>query len=231
MKINDFFRSTFKIALAIFISVVLLSVAGWGVWIVQDLWTKRDAAQYEVIKLWPADLKKYLRLDLHARTKLIEGKLLAEVLIDGYPDYLSDPRLEAKNRDSSFILHFHDKDGFTVYQKSIQIREFSGIVDGEGRKSGLRFQFDEYMSPKEYARLEGLKVEWTLETVLPSSKTPAATADALYLDHCAPNLSKAERLRRLAKRGTLRQTGDGSYSAGSHSIDFFTHDNTLINCR
>lgn len=114
MKINDFFRSAFKVALAIFIAVIALSIAGWGVWKVQDTWDKQDAKQYEVIKMWPVDLKENLQLTLLARTKLVDGRLFAEVNFDGYPAYLSDPRLEPKNRTASISLIFQDKCHFSA---------------------------------------------------------------------------------------------------------------------
>jgi len=40
------------------------------------------------------------------------------------------------------------------------------------------------------------------------------------LDPCAPNLSKAERLSRLAQYGVVRQESDSEYSAGGHRISF-----------
>lgn len=231
MKINEFVKSAFKGALAIFIAAIALSVVGWGVWKVQDIWVKQDAKQYEVIKLWPVDLKEHLQLNLLVRTKLVDGTLFAEVGVDGYPKYLSDPRLEAKNRTASFSLLFRDKDGFTVHSKQIQVAAFSGIVDAAGKKTGLKYQFDEVMSPETYARLTGLGVEWTLDTALPPSINPATEPVVKFADHCAPNLSKTERLKRLAQHGELRQTGDGMYSVGYRSLHFFTYDGSLISCQ
>jgi hypothetical protein len=37
---------------------------------------------------------------------------------------------------------------------------------------------------------------------------------------CAPNLSKEERLGRLAAFGTVRQSGEETYDAGSHRVQF-----------
>jgi hypothetical protein len=231
LKINDFFRAALKIATAIFLAITALSIAGWGIWKVQDISDKRYAKQYEVIKLWPVNLKDNLQLTLLARTKLVDGRLFAEVNFDGYPAYLSDPRLEAKNRTGSISLLFQDKDGFKVHAKSIQMTEFSKIVDATGKKSGLSFEFDEYMSPETYGRLTALAVQWTLDTVLPVPTASAPTVDDQLTDHCAPNISKTERLRRLAQHGTLRQTGDGVYEVGNRSLHFFTYDGSLINCR
>lgn len=48
-------------------------------------------------------------------------------------------------------------------------------------------------------------------------------------DHCAPNLKKAERLRRLAEKGKVRETGYQTYTTGNYEIAF--SGNELINCR
>ncbi len=50
------------------------------------------------------------------------------------------------------------------------------------------------------------------------------------LDHCAPDLKKAERLRRLALKGlTVRKTGYQTYSAGKYEIVFSSEN--VIRCR
>lgn len=231
MKLNEFFRAAMKIATAIFVAVVALSVLGWGVWKLQDMKEKADAKQYESIKPWPVDLKENLQMTLLARTKLVDGRLLAEVNIDGYPAYLTDPRLQAKNRDAGITLLFQDKDGFKVHAKPIAIREFSGIVDSKGARSGLRYEFDGYMGVADYARISQLRVEWTLETVIPPTPVVTKSPEEVDGDHCAPRLSKAERLKRLAKHGSLRETGAGGYQAGSHEVMFNTYDGSLIYCR
>lgn len=51
-------------------------------------------------------------------------------------------------------------------------------------------------------------------------------------DHCAPNLTKSERLRRLALRGTVRETretGYQTYTVGNYEITFSAND--VIICK
>jgi hypothetical protein len=231
MKLSEFFRGAMKVAVAIVVAVVVLSVMGWGGWKLQDMKEKADAKQYESIKPWSVDLKENLQMTLLARTKLVGGRLLAEVHIDGYPAYLTDPRLQAKNSDTGITLLFQDKDGFRVHSKPIAIREFSGIVDSKGTRSGLRYEFDDYMDVADYARISQLRVEWTLETVLPPTPVAIKSPEDVGGDHCAPNLSKAQRLKHLAKHGSLRETGAGSYQAGSHEVMFSTYSGSLLYCR
>lgn len=231
MKLSEFFKGAMKVATAIVVAVVVLSVLGWGAWKFQDMKEKADAKQYEAIKLWPVDLKENLQMTLLARTKLVDGRLLTEVNVNGYPAYLSDPRLQVKNRDAGLTLLFQDKDGFKVHSKPIAIREFSGIVDSKGVRSGLRYEFDNYMSVTDYARISQLRVEWTLETVIPPMPVATKSPENAEGDHCAPNLSKAERLKRLARHGSVRETGAGGYQAGIHEVMFNTYDGSLIYCR
>jgi hypothetical protein len=48
-------------------------------------------------------------------------------------------------------------------------------------------------------------------------------------DHCAPNLSKAERLKRLALKGNIRETGANTYTAGNGYVTF-SYLGDLISC-
>lgn len=231
MKINEFFRSAGKIAIALFLAAIGLLFAIWGYSSLSDAWEKHQAKQYEVIKLWPVELKEYLQFNLLAKTKLADGRLFAIVDIEGYPAYLSDPRLQIKNNNATISLLFQDNDGFTLHSKIIKISEFSSIVDSANKKAGLKYEFDEYLSAKTYARIQKMQAQWTLETTLPASTSAQPNAEEKIPDHCAPNLSKAERLKRLGQHGAVRQNGDGNYSVGYRSLSFFTYDGSLLDCR
>lgn len=52
---------------------------------------------------------------------------------------------------------------------------------------------------------------------------------APILDHCAPDLSRTERLKRLAQHGAVRETGTGHYEASERSVAFF--EGKLVYCR
>lgn len=49
-------------------------------------------------------------------------------------------------------------------------------------------------------------------------------------DHCAPNLSRAERLKRLALKGNVRETGANTYTAGGGFVSFYTGGDSLMQC-
>ena len=49
-------------------------------------------------------------------------------------------------------------------------------------------------------------------------------------DHCAPGLSRSERLRRLALKGAVRETGKDTYSVGYSEI-MFSYDGSVLICR
>lgn len=231
MKLNEFFRGAMKFAMAIVIAVIVLFVLGWCGWKLLDIKKNAAAQQYENIKPWLVDLQEYLQLTLRARTKLVNNQMLGEVIIEGYPQYFTDPILKSKNSDASFILLFQDKDGFKVLSKTIPIRDFSKVVNARGIPNGLSYEFENFTSVEDYARISQLSVQWTLETVIPPKVVATKPIELKEGDHCAPNLSKSERLKRLANLGALRQTGEGSYESGGHEITFFTYDNSLLYCR
>lgn len=227
---KSFFLAAAKLATGLFLAglalAITISLYSW----VTDSYKNSQAKQYETIKEWSADLSTNLGLQLQAKTKVLSGKLLLSVDVVGYPAYLTDPRLAERNQKAQLIIYFVDQDGFRVFSKPIELSEFSGIIGTKGEKVGLRTQLQEYVSIEDYKRFRHLQVEWTLETKVSPELALNVKKDQGHLDHCAPNISQAERLKRLSMHGELRQTGSGSYSAGYRSVHFF-HDGTLLNCQ
>ena len=95
----------------------------------------------------------------------------------------------------------------------------------------------DYISLLDYKRFKDIKFSSTLQTKIPTKPVPDTKEepvpdtkeDRSPLDHCAPNLSREERLRRLSKYGKLREKSSHSYSAGERSVSFFS-DGSLIYC-
>src|SRR6516165_2249455 len=63
-----------------------------------------------------------------------------------------------------------------------------------------------------------------------SAPEPAKEPSAKNGDPCEPEISREERLRRLATFGTVRQVGFGQYQAGDHEL-MFLRDGTLVHCK
>lgn len=226
---KSFFLAAAKLATGLFLAGLALGIViGLYSW-AADSYKRRQAQQYESSREWSADLSKNLGMQLHAKTKVVSGKLLLSVDVAGYPAYLSDPRLAEQNRKAQLILNFIDSDGFRVLSQPIELSEFSAIVGTKGVEIGLRTQLEKYVSIEEYKRFKSLQVEWTLETKIPPAQVSDVHEDQRLLDHCAPGISREERLKRLAKYGKLRETGVGFYSAGGRSVRFF-YDGTLLSC-
>lgn len=219
---KEFLKASLRTAIAIFLALIALSIMIGFFLGVKDYFDKQRAVVYEEVRGWEFNLKDTLGVQAHAKTKLIASKLLGSIEVIGYPKYFSDPR----NSNGYLNFEFLDKDGFRVIFKSVKISEFTTIISGDGGNAGLSYQFEDYTDIEEYKRLDRMEVSWNLITedeVKKSDKEP-------ILDHCAPNISKSERLKRLAKHGALRETGNGNYSAADHTVSFFS-DGTLLDCR
>lgn len=92
-------------------------------------------------------------------------------------------------------------------------------------------------SPKGYKKgyIDYLAVNYVQErdaeniaeaTKLNSAKSP----NQVTSDPCAPGLTREQRLDRLKRFGTLRQTSENIFSAGIHQI-IFSNSGHIINCR
>jgi hypothetical protein len=233
MAFRDFLKGTFKIALAIFVAVLALGAVGWAILAHKDRNEKLEAKTYEIVRLWRNDLKDHLQLELVARTKLVDGQLQVALKLDGYPEYLSHPKLQARNSDAFIIVAFEDGDGFRIYEKALKLSEFSTTVDAKGNKIGLHHQFGDYLGVTKYKSFERVAVKWTLETTIPPETKVVTRPTASGDDHCAPGLAKAERLRRLAKHGVVRQTSDDAYTVGYREVTFYSQylGGGLLTCR
>lgn len=224
MAIKDFLKGVLRNALAIFIALAGLA-AVVAIYEQVNESQKRDAARpFEEVRNWQFDLKDQFGADVHTKTKLVAGKLLVSIDVVGYSKYFSDPR----NQSGSLNFQFNDKDGFIVASHSVKMTEFATKVGKAGEPIGLQYQYDEYLDVDRYSQFYLMKVGWNLIT----EKAPAIDAQTAkpVLDHCAPNISKGERLKRLAQHGLVRETGAGSYSAGVRSVTFFEYDGSLLSC-
>lgn len=218
---KEFFRASLRTAVAFFIALIGLAITiGIYSWL-KDSYDRQEAKPFEEVRDWKFGLKDSIGVETQARTKLVAGTLFASVEVTGYPKYFSDPR----NVNASLIFEFLDKDGFKIISQPVKLSEFTTVVGKNGEKTGLSYQFDEYAGLEKYKRLSRMQVGWNLITEA-TAQTPAVKP---ILDHCAPSISKAERLKRLSQHGTLRETGMGQYSASGHSLHFL-YDGSLLNC-
>ena len=216
-----------RLATSLFIAATAILVVIACAWFMTDRWQKFEARQYETPKLWNVDLSRNLNFNLKAKTKLSNGRLFMTINSDAYPPYL--PYASAV-KDANIVINFVDKDGFKIHSKSIMLRSFTTNMDDSGKPTSISFEDNEYIDVDTYASVTKIEVQWTFSTEVPHNKLQPAPVEELK-DHCAPNLAKAERLRRLGQYGIVRQTGPGVFEAAGRELAFFTHDNGLLNCR
>lgn len=229
MELKAFAKATVRTAIALFLAgLALFATAACFFW-AKASYEEREAKPYEAIHAWNVDMRDALALDVKGKTKLVGSKLLVSINLAGYPPYMASP----KNRQAQLIFDFLDNDGFRVHTKSVVISDFTSVVGKDGETIGLQYQFEDYLGLDDYKRISRLDVGWTFD--VKATSTPVAVPQppppiAPKLDHCAPGLSRAERMKRLAQYGAVRETGPGMYTAGSHFVSFFTYDGSLLHC-
>lgn len=225
MAIKEFLKGTFRLAAAIFLALVGLAAAVAIFLYAKESRELEAAKPFEAVKSWQVDLDDPLGVGIQARTKLVAGRLFVSVEVTGHPKYFVDPR----NREGTLHFEFLDKDDFKVTTHPVMISDFTTIVGEQGEPIGLQHQYEEDFDVERYRQLSRMQVGWNLVTE-PQPAVEAQTAKPI-LDHCAPGLSRAERLKRLAQHGQIRETGRGSFAAGGRSVTFFEYDGTILNCQ
>lgn len=232
MNIKESAKSIFRLAIAIFVSFLALAlVVTAALWYV-DYRKRQEAKPLEEMKFWNIDLPGNVDLKFVVRTKLIDGKMMCVISAVGYPNYLRAPL----NQEREFYFEFQDADGFLLYSRAVKVSDFTGVVGSDGERTGLNYQFSDYVGVDSYSRFSRFDVKWNLN-LEPVSKLapidpPAAvepSAKGPQLDHCAPDLSRNERLKRLRQHGDVRETGRNGYAAGDRSL-LFSYDGSLLYC-
>ena len=219
---------------AIFFATLGLAIIIYSYGALESAYTKHKNKKYEVVKNWSEDLSP-LKLKAKAKTKLVDKYLLAQLEFDGQPVFLTNEYLKNKNKDANLILQFKDGDNFVIFTYPIAVSRFSLQMNDKGEYTGLYFQLKEIVDTSTYEKFKSMDFEWTITTEIPKeqinlSKGSAAEGKSpTSTDHCAPGLSKAERMRRLALNGTIRESARDSYSAGGKILVFF-YDGTVLSC-
>ena len=109
--------------------------------------------------------------------------------------------------------------------------EYQAMYDAE-KTDG--FEPDAYLAEKA-AKLNSSSTKHESSNTKQMPKTELGLTDVDYdpfnleLDHCAPDIEKTERLRRLALKGAVRETGYQTYSTGNYEIVF--NSNSLYRCK
>jgi hypothetical protein len=225
----SFFRLTFALLIA-GVGTVLVYQAYSAV---SEKIKKSSLRQYEIAKTWKYDLPT-IGFQATAKTKLVNDTLLLSIRLKGHPEFLNDPHLQQKNANNGFWISFQDNDDFDVFKVFVPLSEFTTNLGKDGKPNGLSTQRGEVLDADTYRRFNALNIGWTLETDLPqrpkaSLKKDPQTTDSSFADHCAPGLTRDARLTRLAKRGSVRETGYNTFSAGRYEIVFAT-DGSVIDC-
>ena len=228
MNIAAFFKSSLRLATSLFLAALALGIAAGIASYAYDRWQRFQAREYETPKLWSSDVRSNLQFDLKAKTKLADGRMFIIATTDAHPAYMTYAR---KVKDAALVLSFLDKDGFKIYSTTLPLASFMTSVDDAGKANGLNFEESTSMEVSHYASFSKLQVEWNFDTDYSTEATKEPPATVQLLDHCAPRLAKAERLRRLAQYGEVREVGLGTYEAGDKRLAFFESDNSLLDCR
>lgn len=129
------------------------------------------------------------------------------------------------------------EDDASVKDKSFTVEENAEFQARYDAEKADGFDPDAYLAEKaggEYVTDKKLLAELNSDKSLSGKKVaegdlPQEAMNLQEVDHCAPDLTKTERLRRLALKGAVRETGYQTYSTGNYEI-VFSADN-VIRCR
>jgi hypothetical protein len=232
--VRNFFLGSLKIGLGLAIALGVLIAASVAYDSLEERQAKARAQKHEGVVTWPLDATVTPDLQFSIRTRLLDGDLRAIVIAKGYPEFLSHPA----NASAKVVFRFVDEAGFGVVDMDVPLHSLTRSGPTPDKISGLVGEAHVPLSVDRFERIKGVGFQYFIDTraafvpepkVVPSAPAPALSASDNG-DHCAPGLSRAERLKRLARHGTVRDGGMGSFKAGGHHLMFSVGDGSLLYC-
>jgi hypothetical protein len=235
-NIKKVFGSAGKLALALFVAGIGLLAVIEAYSAIHNFYAKKALQGYAIAMPWAYDLSGQLGLKAKGKRKYIDGALVVTIEFAGSPQFLSDPILRRKNirEERGFQLSFLDADGFSIVQMFTPLSSLATAKGDDGIPIKLSGQQSEFIDLEQYKRISSVKVSWTIDTEIPKAVTQKSRAapssdDSTVGDHCAPGISRAVRLKRLAQRGNVRLTGGNTYEAGGKTV-MFGYDGGVVYC-
>lgn len=234
---KTFMLSILKISISITIaSIFVILMVFFGIKMIEkgDKEAKKIAAEpYKSVSNWKIEGTEPISISFNAQTKFDSGSLYVRIVGVGYPDFLD---LYDNKINGAFILGFTDSDGFKVHESTISLSKFTTSVNSKGEKTGISYQYDEYFDLEKYKKINAIRLGWILSTNAPEIKVNEVNANktkkpVTMLDHCAPEISRTERLSRLAARGSVRQIREDSYKSGESEIVFIGKGDAVLFCQ
>lgn len=229
-RLRSFCTSAFRLAAALTMTAIAISAIGFAAYWAYMYPDREQAKQAEIMRSWANDMSSNLGMKVRAKTKVTDSTMHIALTFDGHPDFLKFPA----NFERGFFLEWKDADGFSRIKKFVKLSEFTTVLNDKGKPYGLNGQFSEFVTVGDYINVVSMEVGWNLKTEVAQPPTanplPAEVTDAAA-DHCAPGLSRQERLRRLAQHGQVRQTGMGEFTAAGRVVHYLGGSGELYECR
>ena len=155
---KSFFLASAKIAVALILSVIALSLVAWGVFAFIEYRNEIRNADLAKAKVWPiVKAPESLKVDFKLKTTWRDGRLLYQFEVVGYPKVIENA---SRKSGTTFNLLFVDVDGFDLNSQTVKLNEMFLRVDDEGKPKGLEAQGKSYLSAEDYRRSTRWNVSW-----------------------------------------------------------------------
>lgn len=167
---RGFLLGAAKIATAIVISVVAISLIFWTFNSYQEKKEESELEQLSVAKFWPADEIFNGEITANVTTKYRESGVQIRFEIIGMSDSLNRA-FERNNGTDQFTLVFGDADGFTVFSHVFPISQGVRIMGAPGKITGVQFSGIASAAAADYQSASSYEIQWNF--LDPSQFRPA----------------------------------------------------------
>jgi hypothetical protein len=161
-SIKSFLVGAVKLAFALFLALVAVSIA---IWAVSSYLSKREEnarAPLAVPKVWPpitAEALDNVRLEL--TTMWRDSHIYFQFRVVGCPPVIA--RTQTKRSGQTFTISFLDSHGFRISEYRVSLDSMAEVVNAAGECTGLDWKGDESASIEGYQAAAKWEIGWSAD--------------------------------------------------------------------
>jgi len=158
-SIKSFFLATVKLALALLLALMAVSIAIWAVSSYRSKQEEKTNAALATPKVWPPrTLEQLGGVKLELTTMWRDRRIYYQFVVVDYSPQISIARDERPN--ATFTIEFLDASGFRMFEHTVRVASMARVIDDSGARVGLSWQGTESLSSDLYRSAALWQIKW-----------------------------------------------------------------------
>ena len=156
--IKSFFTAVLKISFAIALAVLVVALAGWGIYSFNQHQENERNAPLGKPHIWSTISVPSLNNSAFTlSTVWRDGQLSYQFEMSGFPKSLETA---INNGNANFTITFLDENGFKLGDHKINGTDIIRVIDDKGKPAGISSKGQTYLNSDTYRKAKSWEVTW-----------------------------------------------------------------------